>query len=84
MLIGMGIATEQGTSRDVQAAGIRVHYNEVGAGQPIIMIHGAGPGASSWSNFRGNVDAFAAGHRALLVDMPQYGGSEKVVIEGAG
>jgi pimeloyl-ACP methyl ester carboxylesterase len=78
----MATAIEKVSGRDVQAAGINVHYNEVGSGQPVIMIHGAGPGAGSWSNFRQNVDAFAAGHRALLVDMPQYGGSEKVIIEG--
>jgi 4,5:9,10-diseco-3-hydroxy-5,9,17-trioxoandrosta-1(10),2-diene-4-oate hydrolase len=78
----MAIATEEATARDIQAGGIKIHYNEVGSGYPVIMIHGAGPGASSWSNFRLNVDAFAAGHRALLVDMPQYGGSEKVIIEG--
>jgi 4,5:9,10-diseco-3-hydroxy-5,9,17-trioxoandrosta-1(10),2-diene-4-oate hydrolase len=78
----MAIATEEATARDVQAGGIKIHYNEVGSGYPVIMIHGAGPGASSWSNFRRNVDAFAAEHRALLIDMPQYGGSEKVVIEG--
>lgn len=78
----MAIATEEATSREIQAAGIKVHYNEVGSGYPVIMIHGAGPGASSWSNFKQNVDVFAADHRALLVDMPQYGGSEKVIIEG--
>jgi pimeloyl-ACP methyl ester carboxylesterase len=78
----MAIATEQATSRDVEAGGIKIHYNEAGSGYPVIMIHGAGPGASSWSNFRQNVDAFAARYRALLVDMPQYGGSAKVVIEG--
>ena len=78
----MAIATEEATSRDVEAAGINIHYNEVGSGYPVIMIHGAGPGASSWSNFRQNVDAFSAKYRALLVDMPQYGGSAKVIIEG--
>ncbi|HLY66455.1 MAG TPA: alpha/beta fold hydrolase [Chloroflexota bacterium] len=78
----MAIATERGTGRDLQAAGITIHYNEVGSGYPVIMLHGAGPGASSWSNFSRNVDAFAANYRALLADMPQYGGSSKVVIEG--
>ncbi|HLQ33831.1 MAG TPA: alpha/beta fold hydrolase [Chloroflexota bacterium] len=78
----MAISSEQATSRDIQAAGIKIHYNEVGSGYPVIMIHGAGPGASSWSNFKQNADAFAAKYRALLVDMPQYGGSAKVIIEG--
>src|SRR5712691_5889874 len=76
------IADEAATSHFVQAGDVRMHYNEVGAGEPVIMLHGTGPGASSWSNFNNNVDAFADRFRALLVDMPQYRKSQKVVIEG--
>jgi pimeloyl-ACP methyl ester carboxylesterase len=76
------IVDEASTSRFVQAGDIRMHYNDVGSGYPVIMLHGTGPGASSWSNFGRNVGAFAERHRALLVDMPQYGKSQKVVIEG--
>ena len=73
---------ESSTSRFVQAGSVKLHYNEAGTGDPVIMLHGTGPGASSWSNFARNVDAFASTFRALLVDMPQYGKSDKVVIEG--
>jgi 4,5:9,10-diseco-3-hydroxy-5,9,17-trioxoandrosta-1(10),2-diene-4-oate hydrolase len=72
---------EAATSHFIQAGGVRLHYNEVGSGEPVIMLHGAGPGASSWSNFQQNVPAFAEQFRALLVDMPQFGKSEKLVIE---
>jgi 2-hydroxy-6-oxonona-2,4-dienedioate hydrolase len=73
---------ERSTSRFVQAGDVHMHYNEVGSGDPVIMLHGTGPGASSWSNFSRNIHAFGAQYRALLVDMPQYGKSQKVVIEG--
>ncbi len=66
----------------IQAAGVRLHYHEIGAGEPLICLHGAGPGASAWSNFKSNVGAFASKHRTYLVDLPQYGRSDKVVIEG--
>src|SRR5579885_3604422 len=78
----MAIISQEATAHDIQAGGIKIHYNDVGSGYPVIMVHGAGPGASSWSNFKQNIDAFAANFRCLLVDMPQYGGSEKLVIEG--
>src|SRR5919197_3074515 len=78
----MHVLDEAATSKYVQAGGIRVHYHDIGMGYPVIMLHGAGPGASSWSNFRRNVEAFSERYRALLVDMPQYGKSEKVIIEG--
>jgi pimeloyl-ACP methyl ester carboxylesterase len=73
---------ETATSHYVQAGGIRIHYNDVGTGDPIIMLHGSGPGATSWSNFKQNVGPISEHFRALLVDMPQFGKSEKVVIEG--
>ena len=74
--------TEAATSRFVQAGSVRIHYNEAGAGDPVICLHGAGPGATSWSNFSGNVEALAEHHRVLLVDMPQYGKSDKIPIPG--
>ncbi|MBI2756791.1 MAG: alpha/beta fold hydrolase [Chloroflexi bacterium] len=73
---------EAATSHYARAGDIRLHYNEVGSGYPVIMLHGAGPGATSWSNFRRNVLPFSARYRALLVDMPQFGKSAKPVIEG--
>lgn len=61
--------------------GIRLHYHDIGEGAPMLLLHGGGPGADSWSNFRGNVEALSENHRLLLVDMPGFGGSDKVMIE---
>jgi pimeloyl-ACP methyl ester carboxylesterase len=74
--------SEKETSRSVQLPGVRVHYNEVGSGTPLVCIHGGGPGASSWSNFATNIEALSKHHRLLLLDLPQFGKSEKVGIEG--
>ena len=65
----------------VQAGGVRLHYNDIGAGSAVVCLHGGGPGASGWSNFKQNVPALSAKYRLLLVDMPQFGRSEKVVIQ---
>ena len=64
----------------IQAGGVKLHYHEIGQGDPLICLHGAGPGASAWSNFKHNVGAFAERYRTFLIDLPQYGQSEKVVI----
>ncbi|HXV79605.1 MAG TPA: alpha/beta hydrolase [Candidatus Binatia bacterium] len=66
-----------------QAGNIRIHYHEFGNGSPLICIHGAGPGATAWSNFKGNVDELSKNFRTILIDMPQYGKSDKPYIEGA-
>ncbi len=78
----MAVISEQATSKFAQVGDVRIHYNEVGTGEPLICLHGAGPGASSWSNFRTNLDPFSAQYRTLLWDMPQYGKSDKIVIPG--
>jgi len=74
--------SEATTSKYAQAGNVKIHYNEIGSGEPIVCFHGGGPGASSWSNFRENVEAFSRGHRVLLVDLPQYGKSDKITITG--
>jgi len=65
----------------VQAGGVRLHYNDIGQGTPVVCLHGGGPGASGWSNFSQNVPALSTRFRLLLVDMPQFGRSEKVVFK---
>jgi len=47
--------TEESTSKYVQAGEVRLHYNEAGSGHAVIAIHGGGPGASGWSNYRTNI-----------------------------
>ena len=69
--------TEQSTSRYAQTSKWKIHYNEMGSGYPIIMLHGGGPGASGWSNYRDNAHALAQRFRVILPDVPGYGKSEE-------
>jgi 4,5:9,10-diseco-3-hydroxy-5,9,17-trioxoandrosta-1(10),2-diene-4-oate hydrolase len=69
--------------RSAKAGDITLNYYEageptgVGAGLPLVMLHGGGPGASAWSNFGPALPRFAAAFRTLLVDQPGFGGSDK-------
>jgi len=59
-------------------SGQTIHYQEAGtrrAGQPsVLFLHGSGPGASGYSNFKHNYPVFAAaGHHCLAIDYPGYG-----------
>ena len=54
----------------------------VGGGLPLVMLHGGGPGASSWSNFGSTLPRFAETFRTLLVDQPGFGGSDKPEVVG--
>ncbi len=58
--------------------GMRLHYLDVGTGPVVVWLHGSGPGASGFSNFKGNYPAFAAaGFRNIVLDLPGFGRSDK-------
>jgi 4,5:9,10-diseco-3-hydroxy-5,9,17-trioxoandrosta-1(10),2-diene-4-oate hydrolase len=58
--------------------GLKVHYHDAGRGPVVLFLHGSGPGASGWSNFRHNFPVFAdAGFRTLVPDTLGYGYSSK-------
>ena len=83
MTIESGL-TYESTSRTVRAGAINVHFNEAGSGaETLIALHGSGPGASGWTNFKGNLPVLAGPYRTLLVDQPGFGGTDKPVIEEA-
>lgn len=59
---------------------LRVHYHEAGPadGPAVVFLHGSGPGASGYSNFKGNFRALAEhGYRCLVPDALGYGYSSK-------
>jgi len=61
-----------------QHAELRSHYLSFGEGPAVVFLHGSGPGASAYSNFKHNIDAVVeAGHRAILIDMIGFGYSSK-------
>jgi 4,5:9,10-diseco-3-hydroxy-5,9,17-trioxoandrosta-1(10),2-diene-4-oate hydrolase len=70
------VLTYEGTSRTTKIDGLALHYHEAGSGQPLVMLHGAGPGVSAWSNFSGNIAGYAARFHTFLIDQPGFGGSE--------
>lgn len=62
------------------ANGYRIHYLDEGPsdGEVIVLLHGSGPGASGYSNFKGNYPVFAAaGYRCIVPDLIGYGFSDK-------
>lgn len=66
------------SSQYAVAGGYKINIAEAGDGEPVVFLHGSGPGASGASNFRGNIDAFVeAGYRVILPDLIGYGASSK-------
>lgn len=69
-------------SHYVDVNGLRYHYHDVGAGPETIFLHGGGPGCTGWSDFGPVTPYFASDRRCLLLDILQYGKSEKCRITG--
>jgi 4,5:9,10-diseco-3-hydroxy-5,9,17-trioxoandrosta-1(10),2-diene-4-oate hydrolase len=70
-------AVPEGKYTDI-GGGLRIHYHEAGEGFPVVFVHGSGPGASGWSNFKGSFPYFAeSGFRAIVPDTLGFGYSSK-------
>ncbi|QBQ99604.1 alpha/beta fold hydrolase [Paraburkholderia pallida] len=73
--------TQAQTSRTIKTRDWQLHYEEAGQGHPVILLHGSGPGATGWSNFRGNIEALARHFHVYAVDMPGWGQSDAATVE---
>ena len=69
-------------SRFATVAGVTYHYYELGSGPDTVFLHGGGPGCTAWSDFGPVAPYFTADRHCVLVDILQYGQSEKCLITG--
>lgn len=69
-------ATYESTLVTKDVEGLAFAYHEAGEGEPLIMLHGSGPGVSAWSNFQHNLPVFAERFRAVMPDLPGFGGTD--------
>src|SRR5690606_27683034 len=65
------------TGRSVVAGGLRTHYLEVGSGDPLVLLHGSGPGVSAWENWAGVIPQLASRRRVIAPDLPGFGATER-------
>ena len=69
-------------SRFAEVDGARIHYHLMGSGEPLVLLHGGGPGASGWSNYSRNVEALGRGFQLIIPDLVGYGRSDKPELSG--
>lgn len=73
----MSTETIAPTSTSTMANGIRTNYLEAGSGEPIVMIHGSGPGVTAYANWRLTIPTLAERFRVLAPDMVGFGYTER-------
>jgi pimeloyl-ACP methyl ester carboxylesterase len=59
------------------ANGIKTNYLEAGQGDTVMLIHGSGPGVTSYANWRVVLPALAENFRVVAPDMVGFGYSER-------
>lgn len=64
-------------AQSIGAGGILTNYHDVGSGQPVLFIHGSGPGVSAWANWRLVLPAIGKHRRAIAPDMVGFGFTER-------
>lgn len=75
--------TAENTSRTIEVPSGTIHYHEAGPADaaPIVLLHGSGPGATAWSNYKDNLPALARRFRVLAPDQTGWGKSSPVTFE---
>ncbi len=67
------------TERTLRVNGKDIFVADTGAGPPVVLLHGGGPGASGVSNYARNIEPLAENFRVIVPDLPGYGRSTKGV-----
>lgn len=63
--------------KSVVAADIKTNYLEAGQGDPVILIHGSGPGVTAYANWRLSIPVLAQKYRVLAPDIAGFGYTER-------
>ncbi len=70
-----GASPEIGLRVDVH--GVATNYHDQGSGDPVLLIHGSGPGVSAWANWRLVLPELAKRHRVVAPDILGFGYTER-------
>jgi pimeloyl-ACP methyl ester carboxylesterase len=64
--------------QSAEANGIRTNYLEAGSGtETVLLVHGSGPGVTSYANWRVVIPALAENFRVIAPDMVGFGYSDR-------
>ena len=73
------MTTNPEIGKSILANGIQTNYHEHGQGEPVLLIHGSGPGVTGWANWRLTIPALAEKFRVIAPDIVGFGYTERPV-----
>jgi 2-hydroxymuconate-semialdehyde hydrolase len=71
------MTTNPEIGKTILAGGIQTNYHDAGEGEPVLLIHGSGPGVTGWANWRLTIPALSTRFRVLAPDMVGFGYTER-------
>ena len=63
--------------RTIDAGGIATSYLEAGSGEPVLMLHGSGPGVSATANWQYTIGPLSQRFHVLAPDIVGFGATER-------
>lgn len=61
----------------VDAGGIATNVHVIGSGDPVLLLHGSGPGVSAWANWRLTIPALSPHLTVIAPDIVGFGYTER-------
>jgi len=63
--------------QSIKTGGFETNYHDQGRGDPVMLLHGSGPGVTAWANWRLVIPALAERFRVFAPDMVGFGFTER-------
>lgn len=64
-------------AKNIKTGNFVTNYHDRGEGEPLLLIHGSGPGVSAWANWRLVIPVLEASRRVIAPDMAGFGYTER-------
>lgn len=61
--------------------GVKTHYVVQGQGEPVLLVHGGGPGAAGSTSWERLMEALAPHFRVYAIDLMGFGESDKPIVD---
>ena len=65
-------------AQKISLNGLKIHFVELGEGQPLLFLHGLGGSFKDWAQ---SIQSFSPSYRASAIDFPGFGDSDKPEVE---
>lgn len=62
--------------KSIACGAITTNYHDIGSGEPVLLLHGSGPGVSAWANWRLVFESLGEEFRLLAPDLAGFGYTE--------